>query len=84
VVAGERLIEGAHELRGPPGLSVPMTRRGFRLHEALAHSRVAFLFSPQEPGFDTTSNSTFDPRPASVVVISLRTLSAVPTGTATW
>ncbi len=32
-------------------------------------------------GFETTSNSTFAPRSASVLSISARTLSAVPTGT---
>ena len=57
------------------GLSVPTTTRSGFMKSAMAAP------SFRNSGLETTSNSTFTPRPSSVRSSSACTLSAVPTGT---
>ena len=57
------------------GLSEPTTTRSGFMKSAMAAPSL------RNSGFDTTSNSTDAPRAASVRSSSVRTLSAVPTGT---
>ena len=57
------------------GLSVPMTTRSGFMKSWIAAP------SFRNSGFETTSNSTLAPLPDNVACSSLRTLSAVPTGT---